>query len=472
MDVKQHYSQQSQMPLSGPELFKWHTRPGAFERLSPPWVNMEVLERTGGIEEGARVTLLIKQGPVEIKWILAHKDFEEGRQFKDYQITGPFQTWEQVHCCEPIDKNASFLKDDVEYELPLSTVSHPFGAPMIQHELRRLFRYRHSLMKKDCDALKKYGGMNSKAKKVGVTGSTGFIGRHVIPFLWTQNCEVVRFVRPTSSTEQVVQIIPGPEPVAAWDPSAGTIDTAALENLDAFVHLSGDNVAAGRWTSEKKERLRESRMASTRLLVETILKLKNKPKVFVCASAIGYYGNRGESILDESSSVGNGFLAHLCEEWESVTQPLTQAGVRVVNLRIGIVLSPKGGALAAMLPPFKLGGGGPFGSGTQYMSWISADDVAGAILHVINTESLSGPVNLTAPNPVPNKKFAETLGHVLFRPAILPMPAFAVRALFGEFADEALLSSARVVPKKLLESGYVFREPDLETALKFQLGAG
>ncbi len=164
VDVKEHFSQQSQMPLNASEVFAWHTRPGAFERLSPPWVDMQVLERTGGIADGARVTLLIKQGPVAIKWTLAHRDFEPGRQFTDYQITGPFQTWEQVHSCEPIDENSSFLKDAVEYELPLHMVSRSMGVPMIQHELRRLFRYRHKLMLKDCELLRKYRGNGGATK--------------------------------------------------------------------------------------------------------------------------------------------------------------------------------------------------------------------------------------------------------------------------------------------------------------------
>jgi hypothetical protein len=297
------------------------------------------------------------------------------------------------------------------------------------------------------------------------------LGRHLIPYLWTQNCEVVRLVRPSSHKCEVVHVEPGPEPTAEWDPAAGLIDANALEGADAVIHLSGDNVARGRWTEEKKELLRSSRMESTRLLVETICRMKKPPRVFISASAIGYYGNGKDKILDESAPLGNGFLAHLCEEWEAVTKPLEAVGVRVVNIRIGIVLSPKGGALGTMLPIFQVGAGGPIGNGNQYLSWISPDDIDGAILHCINTESLSGPVNLVAPNPVQNKVFAETLGRILGRPAFIPAPATALRLLLGEFADEALLAGARVIPKKLIDSGYVFRDPDLETALRSQLGA-
>ncbi|HEY9681084.1 MAG TPA: TIGR01777 family oxidoreductase [Oculatellaceae cyanobacterium] len=476
MNNKEHFSQQSQMPLSAADLFAWHKRPGAFERLSPPWVDMKVLERTGGIEEGARVVLEIKQGPVALRWTLEHTDFEDGHQFKDYQVSGPFVSWVQLHACEPIDDNSSFLKDLVTYELPLHMVSRAFGVPMIQHELRRLFRYRHRLMLKDCESVRRYSNLpfgldGVPRKRVLVTGSTGLVGRHLVPFLWTQNCEVVRLKRPTSDHSEVVRTFPNPEPVAIWEPSSGFMESSVLENIDCVVHLSGDNLARGRWDEAKKERLRESRMSSTRLLVETILNMKNRPSAFLGASAIGFYGNRDEQLVDETKQVGSGFLAHLCEEWESITEPLKQAGVRVVNLRIGVVLSPRGGALGAMLPIFQAGGGGPIGSGNQYLSWISPDDLSNGIFHCIVTDSVSGPVNLVAPNPVRNKIFAETLAHVLFRPAFMPLPAFAARAIFGEFADEALLSGARVLPKKLVDSGYIFRDPDLETALRSQLGA-
>jgi uncharacterized protein (TIGR01777 family) len=473
---KEHFSQQTRMPLNAADLFAWHKRAGAFERLCPPWVDMKVLDRTGSIEEGARVVLEIKQGPAVIHWTLEHTDFVDGQQFKDSQISGPFAWWEQLHSCEPIDANSSFLKDLVTYELPLHVVTRSIGVPMMQHELRRLFRYRHRLMLKDCESYRRYSlpqATNRGAsirKKVLVTGSSGMVGRHLVPFLWTQDCDVVRLIRPVSDRSELVRAFPNPEPVAVWDPSSGYMDSAILETVDCVVHLSGDNIARGRWDEAKKEKMRESRMNSTRLLVETILNMKKRPSVFLCASAIGFYGNRDEQLLDETKLVGTGYLAHLCEEWEAITEPLNQAGVRVVNLRIGVVLSPKGGALGAMLPIFQAGAGGPVGSGNQYMSWISPDDLSNGIYHCIVTESLRGPVNMVAPNPVQNKIFAETLGHVLTRPSFMPLPTFAARAILGEFADEVLLSSARVLPKKLVDSGYIFRDPDLETALRSQLG--
>jgi uncharacterized protein (TIGR01777 family) len=248
------------------------------------------------------------------------------------------------------------------------------------------------------------------------------------------------------------------------------VDPTHLEGLDAVVHLAGENIADGRWTDEKKRRIRESRVQGTRALCEALAQLENKPKVLVCASAIGYYGDRGETLVDENSSAGGGFLSDVCQEWEQATEPARKAGIRVVNLRIGVVLSPKGGALAKMLLPFQMGAGGNLGSGKQYMSFVALDDVVGAIYHALTTESLSGPVNAVAPNPVRNSEFTKALGKVLHRPTIAPVPAFGARLLFGEMADALLLSSTRVAPTRLLESGYKFQCPDIDSALRHVLG--
>ncbi|MFQ5915907.1 MAG: TIGR01777 family oxidoreductase, partial [Nitrospinota bacterium] len=240
--------------------------------------------------------------------------------------------------------------------------------------------------------------------------------------------------------------------------------------MDAAVHLSGENIGEGRWTAAKKAAIRDSRVKSTRLLAETLARLEQPPRVFVCASAVGYYGDRGEEVLREESPLGSGFLPDLSLEWESAAEPAVQKGIRVVHLRNGIVLSPKGGALAKMLPPFKLGLGGKLGSGRQYVSWISLDDMVGVIRHALERESLSGPVNAVAPNPVTNAEFTQTLGRVLSRPTVFQVPAFTLRLAFGEMADAALLASARVEPARLLASGYSFRHPELEGALRHILG--
>ena len=236
------------------------------------------------------------------------------------------------------------------------------------------------------------------------------------------------------------------------------------------MHLAGENIAAARWSERVKAKIRESRLRGTRVLCESVAKMSSPPKVLVCASAIGFYGDQADRLLDEDSPAGDMFLADVVRQWEAATQPALDAGIRVVNLRFGMILSPRDGALAKMLLPFRLGAGGRVGSGRQYWSWISIDDAAGAVHHALMSESLSGPVNAVSPNPVTNEQFTKTLGRVLNRPTVLPMPAAAARLALGQMADELLLASARVVPKKLEESGYDFRQPTLEGALRHLLG--
>jgi uncharacterized protein (TIGR01777 family) len=249
----------------------------------------------------------------------------------------------------------------------------------------------------------------------------------------------------------------------------GVKDLSRLEGVEAVIHLAGENISS-RWTAARKAEIRRSRVEGTRRLCESLARLSRAPKVLVSASAMGYYGDRGDEILREDFPAGSDFLAQVCREWEAATEPASRAGVRVANLRFGMILSPAGGALKKMLLPFKLGAGGRIGDGKQYMSWIAIDDAIGAIYHALVTESLRGPVNVVAPAPVTNAEFTRTLARVLSRPAVAPMPAFAARFAFGELADALLLSSQRVAPIRLQQSGYKFRYPELEGALRYLLG--
>jgi len=296
--------------------------------------------------------------------------------------------------------------------------------------------------------------------RILVTGSSGLIGSAVVRFLIAGGQNVVRLVRSRP---------PAGEAEVYWDPAEGRIDLARLEGLDAAIHLAGETTS-GRWTAEKKARIRDSRVKGTQLLCQSLAQLKEPPKVLVSASAVGYYGDRGDEWLDEGSLPGSSFLAEVCQQWEAATEPAVQRGIRVINLRMGVVLSPAGGALAKMLLPFRMGVGGILGSGRQYMSWIDIDDLVGAISNALTNDSLRGPVNATAPGPITNREFTETLGRVLRRPTLLRVPAFAVRLAFGEMVDELLLASARVKPIRLLASGYAFRYPEIESALRHVLG--
>jgi len=292
--------------------------------------------------------------------------------------------------------------------------------------------------------------------KILVSGSHGLVGSSLVPALSAKGHQVARLVRSLAAAA-------GSE--IAWDPEGGRLDAAHLAGFDAVVHLAGEGIADKRWSPEQKRRIRESRTHGTRLLAEAMASLASPPRTLVSASAIGYYGDRGDEMLTEESPAGTGFLPEVCKAWEVAAEPAARKGIRVVAMRFGIILSPAGGALAKMLPPFRMGVGGRLGSGRQFMSWISLDDTLGAILHALEFSALRGAVNVVAPRPVTNRQFTRTLGRVLRRPTVLPMPAVAVHLMFGEMGDTLLLSSTRVQPKKLLAANYPFMHPELETAL-------
>lgn len=297
--------------------------------------------------------------------------------------------------------------------------------------------------------------------KVLVTGSSGFIGSALVRDLTDEGHIVIPLLRSSTGEERRG---------VRWDLEAGTVDVDGLEGLDAAVHLAGENIAGAAWTPERKARIRDSRVKGTRLLCESFHRLDRPPETLVCASAVGFYGDRGREVLREESPPGTGFLSEVCREWEAATGEAVRKGIRVVNLRIGMVVSPSGGALEKMLPLFKAGAGGRIGSGEQYMSWIALPDLVGVIRYALTAGFLEGPVNAVAPHAVTNREFTKTLGRVLGRPTLVPLPAFAARLLFGEMADELLLASAHVEPAKLLASGYVYRFPELEGALRHLLG--
>ena len=294
--------------------------------------------------------------------------------------------------------------------------------------------------------------------KILVAGASGLVGSALIPVLESEGTEITGLVRSSPKANEI-----------EWHPNHGGIDATRLEGFDAIINLAGENIAEGRWTDEKKRKIRDSRVDGTHLLSEAIAKLATKPRVFLCASATGFYGDRDDEILDETSDSGGGFLANVCRDWEGATESAAKAGVRVVNLRFGPIFAREGGMLGKMLTPFKMGMGGKVGSGKQYISWVAIDDVIGAIKLALADESIHGALNVVSPNPVTNEEFTKTLGEVLSRPTVMSIPAFAARLVFGEMADEMLLVSQRVAPKKLNEAGYQFKHPELESALRHYL---
>ncbi|MGB7212264.1 MAG: TIGR01777 family oxidoreductase [Gemmatimonadales bacterium] len=293
---------------------------------------------------------------------------------------------------------------------------------------------------------------------VAITGASGLIGHALEASLTTEGHRVTRLVRrpPIAATE------------LRWDPDAAA-DLSGLGDVDAIIHLAGESIAGGRWSGRRKAAIRMSRVHGTANLVAAMDRLPRPPRVLIAASAVGIYGDRPDEALTEASETGSGFLAEVGREWEAASAPAEAAGIRVVRTRFGIVLSPDGGALAQMLTPFRAGLGGRLGTGRQWMSWVALDDVVGAIRHAMRTDALRGPVNVTAPTPVTNAEFTATLARLLRRPAILPVPAVALRLLFGQLADEALLAGQRVLPAALHASGFQFRFPTLEAALRHLL---
>jgi uncharacterized protein (TIGR01777 family) len=455
---KEVFSMRSAMPVSAEELFRWHARPGALERLTPPWESAEVLSRTGnGIEVGAQITIQMKAGPIKQRIVAEHTLYEEGKRFRDVMTQGPFSFWQHTHTMEPNGEHQSFLDDYIEYALPMGALGRFFGGGLVRGKLETAFTYRHHITHGDLVDHSRY---QLPSYHIALSGSRGLIGSTLIPFLTTGGHRVSPLVR---------NKVPVFGQEIAWDPAKNLLAIQELEGLDAVIHLAGEPIASGRWTKEKKQKIRESRIESTRLLSESLAKLATPPKVLVCASAIGFYGDRGDEELTEESAMGQGFLAETCRDWELATKAAEEKGIRVVHLRTGIVLSSKGGVLEKLLTPFRLGVGGKLGSGSQWMSWIAIDDVLGVILRAIGDERLSGPVNVVA-SSCRNEDFSKTLAKILSRPSFFSVPKTALRASLGQAADEAVLASDKVTPQKLLQLGHSFRHTSLEEALQHLLG--
>jgi uncharacterized protein (TIGR01777 family) len=291
--------------------------------------------------------------------------------------------------------------------------------------------------------------------KIAIAGASGLVGSALIPSLTNDGAAITRLVRGAAKSGEI-----------EWHPNQDQLNEQTLAGFDVIINLAGENIAGGRWTDEQKRKIRDSRVGGTHLLSEAIAKMDVKPSAFICASATGIYGDRDDETLDEQSESGGGFLAGVCREWEKACEPAIKAAVRVVNLRLGPILAREGGMLSKLLTPFKMGMGGKVGSGKQYISWVALEDVVNAIKLAISNQTMRGPVNIVSPNPVTNEEFTRTLGHVLNRPTALAMPAFAARLAFGEMADEMLLASQKVLPKKLLSMGFEFKYPQLEAAFR------
>ena len=442
-------------PIS--KVFQWHSRDGAIQRLTPPWAPLHLVSRKGkGIDKGVEVRFRIKIFGIPMFWEAKHVDFKENELFRDRQTKGPFAFWEHSHLFESQAEDVTVMQDQVRFSLPLGVLSLPFYG-YAQKELARMFSYRHEVLKYDVE---NRVGRGPK-QRILISGASGTIGKALVPFLRTLGHEVIRLARDVNDAS---------DDVLFWDPYKGVLDMAAAGPIDAVINLNGVDISRGRWTEKKRAVIMDSRQTPTRLLAEKMAGLANPPATFLSASAIGFYGQGGDTKLSEASGVGQSFISRVCEAWEAASLTAKEAGIRTVHLRTGVVLTPAGGALQRMAGPFAFGLGTRLSHGRQYMSWISMEDMLGSIVHLLENKAVEGPVNLTAPEPVTNAEFTRTLARVLSRPAPFVLPKPFILALWGDMGKETLLASARVMPQELLDSGYRFVHTRLEPALRHLLG--
>jgi len=446
----------SHFPCSAKELYTWHSRAGALERLIPPWENTTVVSRQGGIAPGGRVEMRMHLGLIPYRWIAHHVEDKPGLMFRDIQKKGPFSSWSHSHIFTDTAGGA-LLEDRIEFSLPLHHLLPGFPKRHVHQILQKVFRYRHATLRED---ILLHQSCSRTPLRILVTGASGVLGRALVPFLTTGGHQVWTLVRRR----------PDPEKQEIhWDPMAGTIDSHALSGLDAVIHLAGEYIGLNRWTAEKKQRVINSRTQGTSLLVRTLAAMPVPPRVFLSASAVGFYGDSQKRGLGEETAAGEDFISHVCNLWEKAAAPAEAAGIRTVLMRIGVVLTPKGGALQQLLRTAPCGFFRRFGHGRQVVSWIGIDDTMSAMLHCLTCPDLHGPVNIVAPAPVTNTELMQTLVTVLHRPLLPPLPAKVLRTIYGQMASEILLSGCDVSAVKLAASGFCFRHSTLAGLLRRQL---
>ena len=468
---------QSPLPVSPATLFAWHERPGAFERLAPPWERIRVLSRRGSIHNGDRLVMQLSKGPLRLQWHALHGP-STTTSFQDTQTRGPFASWHHLHEMLPgPTPDSSTLRDTLTYRLPAGPLGALLGGGLARHALERMFAFRHARTRADLLRHADAALRGLTPRRILLSGASGLIGRALEAFLTGGGHRVDRLVRRKPAPDPAHH--PAADPAASDAPAhilyqpgpgprGGQINDDALEGADAVIHLAGEPIA-GRWTPAKKAAIRDSRVDSTRLIARALANLNRRPSVLIVASGIGFYGDRADQELVESAGAGSGFLAEVARDWEAAAEPARQAGIRVVHLRLGLVLTPAGGLLAPVLPLFRLGLGAVPGTGTQWWSWIGLDDVLGLILHTLATDTLRGPINAVAPVPVTAREFAATLAHTLDRPLAARVPTPLIKLPLGEAAD-MLLPSTRAVPDALRVGGFRFQHPTLAPALRWELG--
>jgi len=449
---------QSQYPCSAEYLYEYHSRTGALERLLPPWERNSIVSKQGNISPGSRVKLKIYAGPFPFYFHARHIEAIRGKMFRDIQEKGPFSQWSHAHFFHN-SRGGALLEDKIEYALPGQRFLPPFIKGHIEKKLTRIFLHRQRTLSAD---IALHQRCSQRPLRILISGASGILGKSLIPLLSTGGHTIYTLVRKRPDPEKN-EIF--------WDPATEFLSQSDLPELDAVIHLAGEYIGLKRWTTESKQRVLESRIKGTALLARTLATMKNPPSVLLSASAVGYYGNCHDKLIDETEPAGKDFISTVCMHWEKAAQPASKAGIRTVFLRMGISMSPGGGALKRILSTSPLGFMRYFGSGNQYISWISNDDLISAMLHILTNPGLEGPLNIAAPEPVTNQELMQTLAKITGRPLLFPIPAHLFQFMYGQMAREIILSGCRVSTKKLRNSGFQFRHPDLYTTLRNLLGS-
>lgn len=445
------------------DVWAWYDSPGAFRRIMPEWEGIRPLE-AGRLVDNATTRFRVSLGPLRPMWVARHYGVVPGEVFNDVMEKGPFGKWDHEHRFVSTGATSSEIHDTIQWKLPLHPLTFWTAPFTVKGRMDQMFAYRTVRVQEDLKRIAMYA--DRPKHRVLVSGSTGLIGMQLCAFLQAAGHEVVRLVRPSTTLPPDAS----DQPRVLWNDQTGEVLEGSMEGFDTVIHLAGAGIGDKRWSAKRKALIETSRTVATEQLVRLFTSLANPPKTFLCSSAIGFYGNRGDEVLDETSTAGDNFLAKTCIAWEAAGAAASEAGIRTVWMRTGIVTTPMGGALQKLLLPTLVGAGGPAGGGRQYYSWISMDDQIYATYHLMMTPDCEGVYNLTAPEPVTQKQYAKVLGSVLRRPAFAPAPGFVLKLMFGELAQALVLDGQRVLPKRLQESGYVFRHERLEPCLRQCLG--
>lgn len=430
---------------------------------------MNLIDQKGGINNGAISVFRINVGPITFKWVAKHFGYIHNLQFQDKMIKGPFKKWVHTHSFISQGQNQCIIEDKIEYMPRFGKIGSKILQKRMQNYLNQLFLYRSRILVNDL-FLEKI--TQEKGKRILISGSHGLIGSSLIPLLTSiGRHKISRLVRKVKNNN--MDLLPETnkedKKTIFWDPQYNKLDPYELEGFDIIIHLAGENIF-GRWTDTKKQRIFDSRVGSTKLLSESLTKLSHPPSLLICASAIGYYGGRPNEYLTEDSNPGKGFLSEVCQKWEKATKEATEIGIRVVNTRFGVVLTPKGGILQKLLSPFKLGLGITIGNKDQYISWVSIEDVIKSIFYSITNTSIKGPINIVSPNPVTNLEFSDILKKIFNPKLSMSISQNIPKLIFGEMSKEVLSTNTYVIPKKLVSTDYKFFSSELEDSLRFLLG--